>query len=684
MKNYELDTTMLPEVWVTWNSANGTIYMNPNGKRLTTPEPWMRTGVNGGNANAVYVGVTWGTRNKEKIWVKSGSKIYYAYAKYHEDINRLEVAAVTYDTSRKEAKHEWSYAGERYFIGKDKSIVNENGVRYTAYHNAKDGYRIWDEKNLISHLLRMNTNDHFNDEFKKFIGGNYFIIGNGTSVEIQYSWSFAKWYESVQKTRTNGKSQKLVDELVAIPLGDTDGLGRRFPAIKRYNGWRDEEIKNIIYFERVNDKWSVLRAFVRDDNNEVTEAWRVYFDDKNTTRIASKSNGEWIPSSQQNHWRFNSEFCFVNKNEAIEKCNRIKYTLSALKEEDGPAELITALRFPEVEQLYKLGCPKFAHKVSKSSTPKSVIKDMFGNYYKEKEKNILRQVGMTKHQLDKFYAISSSYDHWYSYGNMIAKMRTMFGDDLSHIDNNTFDKYIVVLSQLLPNFWGQRYLTDLGVDESKFWRNVARLYEKNRNSTNLLNDTLSLWHRIDYNNRPQVDWLFDSYSDIVRAHDAFNDIVTRQEAERQARYNARRAEELKREQERLKKVDEERKHYEFEDGDFVIRLPRDLREILDEGTRQRICIGGYTTRHANGETNIFFLRRKDTDSVPFYAIEMRNDSIVQIHGYCNRWLGNNPEAIPTVVRWLRKHNISCRNEILTCNATGYCSTGTYVTMPIVD
>ena len=64
---------------------------------------------------------------------------------------------------------------------------------------------------------------------------------------------------------------------------------------------------------------------------------------------------------------------------------------------------------------------------------------------------------------------------------------------------------------------------------------------------------------------------------------------------------------------------------------------------------------------------------------------MNNDKrIVQIHGFGNRWLGNNQEAIPTVVRWLRKNDIKCDNSILTCTAIGYGRVDNYIEMPIVD
>jgi hypothetical protein len=145
------------------------------------------------------------------------------------------------------------------------------------------------------------------------------------------------------------------------------------------------------------------------------------------------------------------------------------------------------------------------------------------------------------------------------------------------------------------------------------------------------------------------------------------------------------AERLKREEKKRIEIDKERKKYEYEDDNYIVRLPADSNEIVREGSIQRICIGGYTSRHATGQTNLFFLRRKNDPTTPFYAIEMNNSNvIVQIHGYTNSWLGNNPEVIPTVVRWLRKNKIKCDEKILTCKAKGYGMVNDYVPMPVVD
>ena len=145
MKNYELDTTLLPEVWVTWMSKNGRIWMNNQGTRFNSPMYWMRYDEED-DINTAYwrkrdsrvpFGNNYQSHQSEKLWVLAGSQLYYAYAKYHEDIDRIELAVVKYDTTRGAREHGWMYAGDRLFIGKDKTVMDANGL-YSNTFNVKD------------------------------------------------------------------------------------------------------------------------------------------------------------------------------------------------------------------------------------------------------------------------------------------------------------------------------------------------------------------------------------------------------------------------------------------------------------------------------------------------------------------------------------------------------------------
>jgi hypothetical protein len=227
-------------------------------------------------------------------------------------------------------------------------------------------------------------------------------------------------------------------------------------------------------------------------------------------------------------------------------------------------------------------------------------------------------------------------------------------------------------------------LNDLHIDRKKFLKNLCRIGHRYPSAYGIAADLLNDYRWL-YNDRPEIDWYFDSFSDLTRAHDAISEIKRRRDEERRAMWDKQAAERLKRQEEKRKEIDENRKQYEYEEDNYIIRLPKDLNELVTEGNKQHICIGGYTNSHAMGVTNLFFLRKKECPDMPFYAIEMNNNKkIIQIHGFGNKWLGNDPEAIPTVIRWLRKHEISCTNEILTCKSQGYCAVNEYVPMPIVD
>lgn len=682
MRNYKLDTKLLPKIWVYWETQrdNKRHYLNCHtGKEKNKPEDWMRSAFN--TNGTVPFGYTWNNRDSDKLWISANSSMRYLYTKYHKDIDMLEMAVVKIDTSRKQIARTWEFAGDRYFLGKDKIFYDINGKPYRRNYNPDECHWAYNGKDLLRVLLNFKKNSQILvSEFTKFIGKNYFLIGNGSSVTIAYDYHIQKWYETVQKQRGKGKQQKLTDKLVAIPLKNTDGLSEKYPPITTGSHW-PKTIRSFVYFEKIDDEWSVLRAFSRT-GNDIAEAWRVYIS-KDTIRIVSKTAESWIPASKPLSW-WSESFFFANKEEAKQECKQIKYTLEAINkkinEELDISSLLTALRFPEIEQLMKFGFEYTACAVMRSSTPKADLKYSFGGYYNDKKANLLQKIGLTKPQLDKILDICG--DDWNT-RNTMSYMRRLFEDDLSSIDINSFDRYLRCCKEMSERRFNSSYLKDFEVDEKKFIKNLCRIGQKYPSAYGIAADLLNDYRRMY--NRPDIDWYFDGFSDLTRAHDAIGEIKRRQEEERRAMWDKQVAERLKKQEEKRKEIDENRKQYEYEEDDYIIRLPKDLNELVTEGDKQRICIGGYTTDHAMGDTNLFFLRKKECPDMPFYAIEMNNNKkIIQIHGFGNKWLGNDPEAIPTVIRWLRKHGISCTDEILTCKSHGYCAVNEYVPMPIVD
>lgn len=75
--------------------------------------------------------------------------------------------------------------------------------------------------------------------------------------------------------------------------------------------------------------------------------------------------------------------------------------------------------------------------------------------------------------------------------------------------------------------------------------------------------------------------------------------------------------------------------YEYSDGEYLIRLPYDGKEIVAEGNCLHHCVAGYVDSHNKGKTTILFMRScKDPDS-PLYTIEMRERDLIQCYGKRN-------------------------------------------------
>lgn len=669
MKNTTIDANLLPDMWLTWETTKGVFYLNcATGKKQTEyPDCNLKR-----------------YRNVDCWLTNSGSKPRIGYAKYHEDLEMLELAEVTIDTTRKEEPKQWRYAGNKYFLRKDKVVLDENGKVATGPFNLSRYHSAYSFNNFLGFFYRIGHRKNV-EEFKKFLGSDSYTTGSGRVVNVTHAWHIQEWYKTKQKVRGTGKQQKLTNKLVEMQVNDVAAVSAKYP-VEKSTGWRNN---GIIEFERLEDGWSVLRVFDKiSDGKDLKETERMYLHDDGSTRIVAPSKDGWVPARQLHTWSY---YEIVNKSEAMEKCKRLKYIIPHVEnvsKQHIRNHLISILRFPEIEQMINLGYKNAATSIMSSGTPKAEMKHMFGEYYNEKETSLLRKIGLTKHQLDKYMAV---YDSHAYYGNRCAsallEMRNLFGESLIHLDNTSFDEYYDGFIAINRGYGRRSFhqLENIGIDRNKFIKNAFRLGKKNPNVYTLLDDTLNRYYSLNRGTQPEINWYFDSYSDVVRAHNAIDELKRTQDAERRAMWDMAEAERLKKQEKKRIELDKERKAYEYEDDAYVIRLPNDLNEIVSEGNKQRICIGGYTSRHALGQTNLFFLRRKSDPTIPFYAIEMDNtQKIVQIHGYCNSWLGNNPEVIPTVVRWLRNNGIKCDEKILTCKAKGYCAVNDYVPMPVVD
>ena len=85
-------------------------------------------------------------------------------------------------------------------------------------------------------------------------------------------------------------------------------------------------------------------------------------------------------------------------------------------------------------------------------------------------------------------------------------------------------------------------------------------------------------------------------------------------------------------------------------GGFFIRLPRCAQEVLDEGDRQKHCVGGYLDRIYERKTVILFLRREQEPDKPFYTVEYANGRIMQYRGFRNNPVAGYEIAVEKFIR----------------------------------
>ena len=62
--------------------------------------------------------------------------------------------------------------------------------------------------------------------------------------------------------------------------------------------------------------------------------------------------------------------------------------------------------------------------------------------------------------------------------------------------------------------------------------------------------------------------------------------------------------------------------YEFSLGGLSIVAPVSPEDIVEEGKKQRHCVGGYAARHFSGILEILFLRRTATPWKPWITLEV--------------------------------------------------------------
>ena len=606
----------------------------------------------------------------EKVSVTTAKpKIFSYYGKYHKEIDAFEIASVVMKGNRAKAgeKRVWEYTNihnERYFLFRNGEAIK--GFSYLL----KDG-KFYD-KTLLHWLITDIPQNIHNRYFDK--QGLLFFRFKATEewLKREVYWvpfRVGNWYEKVAErpVKENSVKKALMESEELVDFSN-EYLFSLFKV-------SDSGVVCIPYKDGVLIRYYTSSKYL-PQKLLYTEKYRFFFNEKEEF-ILRKSSDKWLSCAANNCYQCCLAEHIVNFNELrkikrIDRCVDVLLNNEFLNKESFLINLIYTLKYPIVEKLGKAGYKYLMSKMIWS--PTTLLRDKFETTPK-KTGTLYENLGVNKIQLKILEQLRDPYKNTLP---SIKFIKQIGGDDVIHWDEKKSRKIFKFASKAVD--WSGLALREnsLGIPDYFRWnmkgftptdqnrkniKNLINLQDKNPDVdvVRLFRDTVytmcDLVREILPNMNPfeaktlrELQWMHDQYTDIANAQ----------------RYNG-----LKKDG-RWDKFNKKRiEKYEKIGDEFEIIVPREPKDIINEGANLNHCVGSYLESVASGYKTILFLRKVSEPDKSFYTIEVGDSRIVQIHGNHNKWLGNNPEAIQFVIDWLKDVQVRCSLRILFNLGQGY-------------
>ena len=654
----------------------------------------------------VEQGIQWDYYNNPVSFATPANTYHGVYTDYDPKKGMLELSTVAIDAHRpkvnkdgKVERREWRFLSRRFFFKGEIDTYDAIGGKTTTpanhkYNKATSAY---------IHSLSLSSAGYYNNiqiakDFTEFTDHIVLKVNQWSGPTMcTRLWLFECFYKSYTIKREHKDPLGLAEINAKLEEVENEEL-QSF-----YEGKPLSHDISILIFQQVNDKLAVIRKFTKMQHYSRSEGtykstlkeWsRVFITVKGQVKVFDGSDNTWYMRTTKVNNSYTEQY-FINRQD-IYGFLPLKY-IAPLIPTDGDKNIlnfiINALRHPVIESFAKAGYPSIAKRLSNYNEVASNLKDIFGT--EKEDKNIYKASGLNKYQLKKIEGYMGEANRYYQ--PSIKQFKRLF-DNPQAIDDKTSELVLSAIDHAgnqgvnkLEAFL-YRY-NDAGIIEycnRLWWREepniitefqrqcLLKLFKTIEKSGNYLlyrvfADTVRLYCQISDDNRPDFKLYELSPEQISRAHDILIDLSNDEKAKQDLIKQ-------KTQQERLDKINKKRQEkFEFlndSNYDYIIITPKKPVEVVNEGAYLHHCVGGYVEDVCNGSTNILFLRKKSEPTKPFYTIEVNTQNrLIQVHGCCNKWLGNDPEAIPFMVDWLTKAEIQFDKSILLCCATGYGASG---------
>lgn len=638
------------------------------------------------------------------------SRSYYAAANYDQETDLLELCWVEWPSGRasKENPKKWQYL-QRVWVDRDTATAwKEDWYRnqYRRHFGEPDyyGHKFYsmtiNPDFCASQITKMFENGHFQIGFKRslndysYYGATFWSAYNKVIAMLNHAVS----YSCNPGSKIEQKALSFIKEVKPMPQTIARWPKEFVPQIQAQKG----------FFFFYDDKNDIFRQFEKFGDKKTYEVNRVVLRDNKLYVFENTfdKNAGWayVRCSRQKYGNIHTRIVNVEKHKFYDSLKNTQQLYSGPKDEFSFTQICKMETDKDVEMICKMNLPHLANSVTSYALP-----EVLGTPRVPNATNIAKKYGLTNLQLkmiDQYIQEGDGYRSS-SVGKMLSIVNYILpypltlrslGADLLPLLNGVKAVYGQYANRWDSSYYfTKRYLQALS-DEDRFQliKKIGSFPEASVRQ--MAGDTLSMatysksyYERMATNGThygyggqeanslddcllPIERLKFKNAKELERLHNELTGTVNEAIGIARERAAAKRKAEDEEYRKRIEKNNKARFTMEYAEENFLIRLPKTVDEIRQEGAALHHCVGGYAYRHANGETTILFLRKTEAPNTSFYTIEVNNGSVVQIHGFCNKWLGNDPEAAKFVNRWLKKQGFSFTKSQLLCKATGYCST----------
>ena len=428
---------------------------------------------------------------------------------------------------------------------------------------------------------------------------------------------------------------------------------------KEEKNWNDQhdywwnqiqKMRNNYYIQshKLNDDWSVISIV-----NAGYECYRVFMSSKNILFARRDVDGVWCEVPYIDLYRAR----FLDSKVFTRRINREDLTHTVYQywgQDLSDKEVFNLIFNPWIEAVKNSPLKKLYKKLLAAYNPQDVMTDNFGAC-DFGQKQLHKLIGVNKYQYRK---IAYNAEHRKSYKNIIL-IKDVFGmNDISTIDNSTFDTWFYLVSnqeireaiKQVAASWGP----EAALKMNKIMRAVKGIAQSE--AIKMLTDTVKMTSVMNLNQDFSVTRI-QSVTELQRTHDA----LVIQSHHYNFDYSSISCNWDQRVQ------DWKTFEYSEEDSKFSVVAPTCYYDIIKEGLALNHCVASYVPDVSAGKTNIVFIRTKDNLSKPFFTAEVTNKKYLrQVHGFGNK-CATTVEGLPEFIsHWCKKKNITTSdyNQVL--------------------